>query len=308
MKAAVLALLLVLLLCGGGGGSSLTSVIGKDVALTLEAGVHGSSSISFQVQQRLPFVLVSSDGALELGTGNTSLLKIVGPSAASTVSTPTTNASAAIRRESAAMYDRLRDVAGVGKNLAGGGASRLATNISLLGTLDVTGAVATAPSGLLQVFGVPQWKMVVFEDFAEGVARGWSNRGAQSPLPINNGVSICSVHPTPSSDYFLGAFQAVETTKSFAMPVHSRVQLRFRAHFIDRWEGESLFVRVDGAVVYARAHNWCAADKVLVEPCLAQQAPGDTRYVADLSAVSSCSCPYNVVVVHYWKECPRHAV
>ena len=47
---------------------------------------------------------------------------------------------------------------------------KIAKKISLLGTLDVAGAIASTPSGPLEVFGTPQWKMIVHEDFSPGSA------------------------------------------------------------------------------------------------------------------------------------------
>ena len=51
-----------------------------------------------------------------------------------------------------------------------------------------------------------------------------------------------------------------------------------RVHFLDKWEGESFYVKVDGQYMFTRAHTWCASDKVLLEPCLAKQSADDARF------------------------------
>lgn len=61
-------------------------------------------------------------------------------------------------------------------------------------------------------------------------------------MPINNGVSICSLNPRPDSDYFLGAYQNVEARKTFVLPIHTRVRVEMRVHFIDKYVRSALLL------------------------------------------------------------------
>lgn len=70
--------------------------------------------------------------------------------------------------------------------------------------------------------------------------------------------SVCGI----SSDIFLGGhckLGGLQTVwKQFKdLPAHEKVRITARVHMIDLWEGEVLFMRVDGVTVWQHSHHWC---------------------------------------------------
>lgn len=62
------------------------------------------------------------------------------------------------------------------------------------------------------------------------------------------------------NDHFLGGhcrFGATIAQRTFSLPEHTRVRVRARVHFIDKWEGESLSLSVHGRPVWSQSHEWC---------------------------------------------------
>jgi len=99
----------------------------------------------------------------------------------------------------------------------------------------------------LSIAGVKQWALWHFDGFDSEEDGNWSS----------NERSSCNV----AGDNFLGGhcrFAATNTSKRFvALPHHEKVKVRARLHFIDEWEGESLFLQVNGQTVWSQSHSWC---------------------------------------------------
>ena len=47
--------------------------------------------------------------------------------------------------------------------------------------------------------------------------------------------------------------------------MHTHVKIEARFHFIDAWEGESAYLKLDGNIVWAESHRWC--DKLITTIC-----------------------------------------
>lgn len=100
-------------------------------------------------------------------------------------------------------------------------------------------------SSTFSISSVPQWKLVVLEDF-QGIVSGWSR----------SDISNCGNSP----NLFLGGycrFAGTSTSKAFPLPAHTQVRVKFNVHFIDRWEGESVAARLDGLVHWTQSHSTC---------------------------------------------------
>eukprot|EP00441_Pelagodinium_beii_P047926 CAMPEP_0197625764 /NCGR_PEP_ID=MMETSP1338-20131121/5035_1 /TAXON_ID=43686 ORGANISM="Pelagodinium beii, Strain RCC1491" /NCGR_SAMPLE_ID=MMETSP1338 /ASSEMBLY_ACC=CAM_ASM_000754 /LENGTH=243 /DNA_ID=CAMNT_0043196247 /DNA_START=102 /DNA_END=829 /DNA_ORIENTATION=+ len=99
----------------------------------------------------------------------------------------------------------------------------------------------------LSVSGVKQWALWHLDSFDSGEDGNWSS----------NERSSCTV----AGDSFLGGhchFASTNASKRFSgLPQHEKVKVRARLHFIDEWEGESLFLEVDGRTVWSQSHSWC---------------------------------------------------
>ena len=94
--------------------------------------------------------------------------------------------------------------------------------------------------------GVRQWKLFHFEDF-QGQHQGWSHET----------VSNCGV----DQNLFLGGhcnFAKEAVTKTFILPKHEVIKIKFNYHFIDEWTGETGFALLDGLLIWSEAHNWCS--------------------------------------------------
>ncbi|CEM20971.1 unnamed protein product [Vitrella brassicaformis CCMP3155] len=95
----------------------------------------------------------------------------------------------------------------------------------LVESLDVT-------RGLL-VQGVPQWRMLSEESFADGTAEGWDA----------NAVTHCA-GTSMLGGY--GEFAQKEVSKVFSgLPPHSHLRIKATFHFIDDWVGESGYMKAN---------------------------------------------------------------
>eukprot|EP01069_Polyplicarium_translucidae_P004209 Polyplicarium_translucidae@DN2525_c0_g2_i1.p1 len=78
-----------------------------------------------------------------------------------------------------------------------------------------------------------------------------------APLWDSADISSCGL----SGDAFLGGHckfgGKTVTRRHTLLPAHERLKVTARLHFLDEWEGESLFIRVDGSLVWAQSHHWC---------------------------------------------------
>lgn len=98
----------------------------------------------------------------------------------------------------------------------------------------------------LSAKGVPQWSLWNQDTFDEPDSGMWS--------PNDRG--FCG-NP---GDHFLGGhcrFGATITQRSYDLPPHTRVRVRARVHFIDKWNGEAISLLVHGQPVWSQSHNWC---------------------------------------------------
>jgi len=115
-----------------------------------------------------------------------------------------------------------------------------------------------AVDGYLSFDGVRQWKLVKQENFEES-AEGWCNKT----------TSACGAYT------LLGGyknFAGGETKKTFeGLPAHTSVKLVATFHYIDAWEGEYAYARVDDNYVWTDTYtqdassqsvNVCGNDKV----------------------------------------------
>lgn len=62
------------------------------------------------------------------------------------------------------------------------------------------------------------------------------------------------------NDHFLGGhcrFGATVAQRTFSLPAHTRVRVRARVHFIDKWDGESISLLAHGKPVWSQSHDWC---------------------------------------------------
>jgi hypothetical protein len=165
---------------------------------------------------------------------------------------------------------------------------RLTESVIFSGDVHTDGTIATTASGTINVNARPQWKMIVHEDFHKGTVEGWSNVGDQDPLPPDNTVSTCA-SPGSShilSDYFLGGYGSMVASKVYSLPSHTKVRILARFHFIDSWEGESGFMKVDGKVAWSQSHNWC--NKLMKTIC---QPRDETNPHSSALSINVCGHP-----------------
>eukprot|EP00941_MAST-03F_sp_MAST-3F-sp1_P003929 g3929.t1 len=175
----------------------------------------------------------------------------------------------------------------LGKPIPGTGAPayNLAESISAKGKIQVSGNIASTSSGNVKICGSKQWKMLVHDDFQKnGVTddeEGWKINGGDGDGG-DAPTDTCSDNPHSKSDFFLGPFdEPVETAKSFLLPPHELVRIEARVHFIDKWEGQSVFMKVDGKIVWIDRHKWCT--KLLMTMCEPKASRSD-----DGMTISAC--------------------
>ncbi|OMJ89222.1 hypothetical protein SteCoe_8608 [Stentor coeruleus] len=109
----------------------------------------------------------------------------------------------------------------------------------------VHGSLLASTEKAFQIENNEQWKLVVVEDF-QGQILGWSE----------DDISSCS----GSIDYFLGGhckFSNQIVSKSWTLPKHEFVMLQITFHFLDKWEGESAYMKVDGNYVWSESYQAC---------------------------------------------------
>jgi len=122
-------------------------------------------------------------------------------------------------------------------------------DITKLPATDSSGEVAAGME--LSVRGVPQWSLWDLDTFDEPNA----NLKTLSPWSLND-RGFCG----SPGDHFLGGhcrFGATRTQRTYNLPKHTRVRVRSRVHFIDKWEGQSVSLLAHGQPVWSESHNWC---------------------------------------------------
>jgi hypothetical protein len=119
------------------------------------------------------------------------------------------------------------------------------------------GAVSFATGGIVSVGGMPQWKMVVEENFPRGGVTKWFDADS---MPVTE-ASTCSRNVDETSDYFLGAFGHAGVSKTFeSLPAHEHVRITARVHFLDMWVGDLLSLKAAGGKVrWSKAHWFCTS-------------------------------------------------
>lgn len=106
------------------------------------------------------------------------------------------------------------------------------------------GEVSTG--GVFEVGGRQQWTLWQLDTFDTPDSGVWT--------PNDRG--FCG-NP---GDHFLGGhcrFGATVAQRQYSLPAHTRVRIRARIHFIDKWEGESISLSVHGEPVWSTSHSWC---------------------------------------------------
>jgi|Transcript_123471 hypothetical protein len=94
--------------------------------------------------------------------------------------------------------------------------------------------------------GVPQWALWNLDTFDTADTGTWS--------PNDRG--FCG----SPEDHFLGGhcrFGATVTQRRYTLPPHTRVRVRARVHYIDKWNGEAISLLVHGKPVWSQSHDWC---------------------------------------------------
>lgn len=141
--------------------------------------------------------------------------------------------------------------------LVRGGATAitLAPDVAKLPSVAMGGELSATS---VSIGGVQQWSLLDIDTFDEPGSPWSASTGflAATPWSLND-RSFCS---TPH-DQFLGGhclFGASQTSRTYSgMPQHTRVRIRARVHFIDRWNGEAVTLSVGGFPVWSQSHAWC---------------------------------------------------
>jgi len=98
----------------------------------------------------------------------------------------------------------------------------------------------------LRIDGVPQWKLFYYDSFDLN-ADGWSLKPRQR----------CGGHP----DHHLGGYCQLSyqnVSKVFPdLPPHKRIKIQARFHFIDKWQGEYGYMKVNDDVMWIEHHHHC---------------------------------------------------
>ncbi len=103
--------------------------------------------------------------------------------------------------------------------------------------------------GDLKIRNVPQWKLVYEEDFSNG-AEGWTNTTVSECGGVKMLGGYCN-------------FGGGEVFKIFSdLPKHTQVRIQATYHFIDAWDTESGFMRInngkDGEMQYVWVERYSA--------------------------------------------------
>lgn len=96
--------------------------------------------------------------------------------------------------------------------------------------------------GDFKILGTPQFKTVIIESFFQSQVNGWVYSITNAPVD-NNMITQCG------GQYILGGFGKLamgEIYKVFTdIPPHKLLRIKANVHFIDRWAGESCYLKMD---------------------------------------------------------------
>jgi len=104
-------------------------------------------------------------------------------------------------------------------------------------------------ASFLEINGVRQWALTSLEDFEEVGVDGWSNGEVTECAGRHILGGHCVEKATP------------ELTKTFSnLGEHSQVRVKAQYMFIDSWDGESGYLKVDGKTVWIDSYNHAIGD------------------------------------------------
>ena len=139
----------------------------------------------------------------------------------------------------------------------------MAHDLTATGSFHNDGMVLLVPSGDVIVGGVAQWKLVVEERFDRAGPQGWTAFSAHAQA-ASNARGRCGPNVTPRTDWFLGPYTSAEVTKSFELPPdHTRVKVRANFHFLDDWDDQIAYMKLNGKIVWQRAHTMCGTYSII---------------------------------------------
>ncbi|GAB5359916.1 hypothetical protein AAMO2058_000583200 [Amorphochlora amoebiformis] len=132
-----------------------------------------------------------------------------------------------------------------------------------------------------------QWTLWAHHDFQNN-DHGWKATLNSGGAPSPSIRQVCQNNP----DVFFGGYCALAGAKASLslkdLPqAHKLIKIRARVHFFDRWVGETLYLKVNGNVVWTKSHKHCT--KVFVDMCRGLNTCGNEKYADTLS--------YNLEVV-----------
>merc|ERR1711871_1743296 len=114
-------------------------------------------------------------------------------------------------------------------------------NIEANGKLHTKGALRV--DGQLKYMGLSQFFLAASEDFNKG-ATGWTN----------GTTSVCGSSKAMLGGY--GKFSGGEVSKTFRkLAAHKELRLKLNYHFIDAWEGETAYAKVDHMYVWTDSYD-----------------------------------------------------
>jgi hypothetical protein len=133
------------------------------------------------------------------------------------------------------------------------------------------------------------WRLVSADTFDVGTNSGWSLVNGSAAKGLRKSGSSLVSH-CGDKNHFLGGHCSAsghEMTKVFRnLPVHSQVRVRARFHFLDQWDGESAYMKVNKKYVWTDVHDSMGDDDGAINLCGGDA--GDGRMAV----------PVNVVVEH----------
>lgn len=139
----------------------------------------------------------------------------------------------------------------------------LAERVNVKGKLNVPhGIFQVVSSGDVTIAKETQWKLAVTESF-EKVVDGWHH----STEPANKRNSCAKgLMERINGDFFLGFYKSGFATKTFDIPPdHTKARVRANFHFFDMWEGQVAQMKINGAVVWQKAHRTCDTFSIIPE-------------------------------------------
>ena len=99
-------------------------------------------------------------------------------------------------------------------------------------------------TGDLKIRGIKQWKLFIEEDFSEDAAKGWTKNVITECGGIRMLGGYCQ-------------FGGGEMKKLFGnLPAHDQIRIQATYHFIDAWDNEAGYMRVDNGRDRAMQYSW----------------------------------------------------